>query len=248
MSIINVLVLEDDAFEATILKDYLEQSNFNIVKVAKNIEDAINAYHSNTVDFIIIDIFLNGKPEGITFAKTLLKDNPKLTTPFLFLTGHTDRAIFEEARLINPHGYVLKPFNELELAYTIELILEKHNNSIANNIVQDSTIALPYFFKKNAIFHKVLPNAISYVEVEGRYCKINTSENSFISQYTLADFNKQLPESFVRVHRNYVVNTTKIIEVHPDDNLIVLENNETITLSRKYKSEFFEYYNTIKKS
>jgi len=147
MSKINVLVLEDNAFEAKLLKDYLEHYNFNIVKITDNITEAIDTYHSQSIDFIIIDIYLNGKPDGITFAKTLLKDNAIVNTPFLFLTGHSEKAIFEEARLTNPYGYVLKPFNELELVYNIELILEKHNNSIGYNTTSNNTM-LPYLLKK----------------------------------------------------------------------------------------------------
>ncbi len=246
MHTINVLVIEDDDFEAELLKECLEDNHFNIVKITDNIVDAIEIYYSRTIDFIIIDIFLDGRPEGITFAKILVKD-PNSTTPFLFLTGHTERSIFENAIATRPHGFVLKPFNERELVYSIELILNKHNDSVENNISSNNkNESSPYFFKKNAVFHKVFPDDISFVEVEGRYCKIITKKNNFISQYALADFQKQLPASFLRVHRNYVVNTTKIKEVHPKDNLIILENNQTITLGRAYKNEFFDHYKIIK--
>jgi two-component system LytT family response regulator len=41
---------------------------------------------------------------------------------------------------------------------------------------------------------------------------------------------------FYQTHRNYIVNTEKIMEILPADNLIVLEGNHRITLSDKYKS------------
>ncbi|GAA3625646.1 LytR/AlgR family response regulator transcription factor [Flavivirga jejuensis] len=245
MHIINVLVLEDDDFEAVILKEYLEENHFNIVKICNNIVDAIEIYHTQTIDFIIIDIFLNGKPDGITFAKTLLK-RTRNVTPFLFLTGHAERSIFENAKVTHPHGFVLKPFNEKELVYTIQLILNKHNRSIEDNTALNDNSSVPYFFKKNGVFYKILPKDISFVEVEGRYCKIITLKTNFISQYTLTDFHKQLPSFFLRVHRNYVVNANKIKEVHSKDNLIVLENNQTITLGRAYKNTFFDHYKVIR--
>lgn len=241
---INVLILEDDAFEAMILKEYLESHNFNVVKVTKDVAESIEVYHSNVIDFIIIDIFLNGKPDGITFAKTLIKGT-RSDVPFLFLTGHSERPIFEEAKTTQPYGYILKPFNEGELAYAIELILDKHNARVDNTKEKESTNFTPYFFKKNAVFYKVVPNDISFIEVEGRYCKINTPQNDFLVQDSLTDFQERLPSSFLRVHRNFVVNTTKIKEVYSKDNLIVLENNKTISLGRSYKKDFFEGYTII---
>lgn len=240
MSKINVLILVDDSFEASVLKECIESYNFNIVKITDNITDAMNTYHSHSIDFIIADVVLNGRPDGITFVKTLLKETPELTTPFIFLTGHTERSVFEATKITKPHGYILKPFNEQEVLYTIELVLEKHNGAKKN------CTTLPYFFKKNAVFHKVHPNDISLVEVEGRYCKVSTYENNFIIQYALADFKNQLPVFFLRIHRNYIVNTNKIVEVHSKDNLIVLEKNKYINFGRKYKNAFFENYNINK--
>lgn len=125
MSKINVLILEDDSLEATLLKEYLEEYNYNIVKVTSTVDEALDVYSSQTIDLIIVDIFLNEKPEGIDFIKALPKQNPNFTTPCIFLKRHTDRSIFEEAKMTNPHGYYIKPFNELELSYTIDLVLEK---------------------------------------------------------------------------------------------------------------------------
>jgi two-component system LytT family response regulator len=42
--------------------------------------------------------------------------------------------------------------------------------------------------------------------------------------------------TFCQTHRNYIVNTEKIIEILPADNLIVLEGNNKVILSDKYKS------------
>lgn len=102
------------------------------------------------------------------------------------------------------------------------------------------------FVKKSAILYKIRPKDISHVEVEGRYCKICTSNNNFIVESSLVDFHKKLPEIFSQVHRKYVVNTAMIKEIHINDNLIVLEDNKTITISRRYKYEFLEHHYIVK--
>lgn len=240
-SIIQILILEDDDFEAAILKESLEEHNFSIQR-ASTIDEALNLFSLKTFDFAIIDIFINGKPEGITLASIISKDTTQ-PIPFLFLTGHTERSIFEKAKITNPYSFLLKPFNEQELSYTIELILNKHNSK-KNDA---SNINTPFFFKKKNSFFKVVPNDIMYIEVEGRYCSIHTNTDFFLTQYSLKDLTKMLPPTtFIRVHRNYVVNRNKVTEVHPKDNLIVLENNKTITLGRAYKADFFNTYRIVK--
>ncbi len=238
---IHVLILEDDDFEAEILKESLETQNFSTHRVS-TLYDALEVFAATKFDFVIIDIHINGKPEGITFAKTIIKDAAQ-TTPFMFLTGHSERAIFEEAKITSPHGFLLKPFNELELAYSIELILEKHNATKSFSPNAD----IPFFFKKREYFYKVESKDIIYIEVEGRYCNIHTATNSFISQNSLKYFlNILSPSTFIKVHRNYVINCNMIKEVHPNLNLIILQNDKTITLGRAYKTDFFNNYKIIK--
>ncbi|MGH1385938.1 LytR/AlgR family response regulator transcription factor [Kordia sp.] len=238
---IRILILEDDDFEASILKESLEAQNFTTDR-ASTLHEALEMFAAKNFDFLIIDIYIHGRHEGITFAKTVAKDTSQ-SIPFLFLTGSSDRSVFEAAKITNPYGFLLKPFNEQELAYTIELILEK-NNARKNDL---SNIETPFFFKKQNVFYKVTQNDIIYIEVEGRYCNIHTATNSFISQISLKDFlNILSPSTFIKVHRNYVINCNMIKEVHPNDNLIILQNDKTITLGRAYKAAFFDKYKIIK--
>ncbi|WP_298418767.1 response regulator transcription factor [uncultured Kordia sp.] len=241
MSKINVLILKDNSFEAKILKEFLEQNNYNIAKIARNTSEALEAYHSQTIDLMIVDLFLEGKPEGLDFTQTLVKEHPNFSTPFIFVTKHTDRIIFEEVKITSPHGFLVKPFNELELQYAIELTLKKHNADKEYSNLN----SLPFFLKKHDTFYKVLPNDIFHAEVEGRYCKIHTQENEFLVQHSLTEFQKTLPTTFLRTHRNYIVNVTRVKEIDPKNNLIVLENDKTILLSRSFKTSFLESYKLL---
>lgn len=239
-STIHILILEDDDLEASILQETLQTHNFTTER-ASTLYEALTLFATKRFDFVIIDVFINGEPEGITFAKTLLKDST-LFIPFMFLTGHTDRLIFEAAKITNPHGFLLKPFNELELIYSIELIIEKYNTEKEISPNPDT----PFFFKKRSSFFKVEPSDIIYLEVEGRYCKIHTITNSFLTQKSLKDLLKRLPQNlFIRVHRNYIINCAMVKEVHSEDNLIILQNNIYISLGRAYKADFFKHYKII---
>jgi two-component system LytT family response regulator len=118
MDNINVLIVEDTPAESAALVSVLEASHYTIVGVATTFKDALYLFYNNKVDIAIVDIFLNGSPDGISFAETI-NAVPNASKPFVFLTSSTDRKIFERAKLTQPFSYLLKPFNELEIQYAI---------------------------------------------------------------------------------------------------------------------------------
>lgn len=238
MDQINVLVIEDNANEKETLLKVLHDNNYNVVGVATSHKEALELFCSTKIDIVIVDIFLNGAPEGITFAETL-SILPNQSKPFVFLTSTTDRSIFERAKLTNPFSYLLKPFNELELLYALELAIEKFyaQNDVFLGDEEDTIISNEFLFiKKGKSLKKVAISNILYIEVEEKYCNIITEKEKFVILISLTKILELLnPNLFYRTHRNYIVNSDKIIEIVPVDNLIILTGNHKITLSDKYK-------------
>jgi len=155
MTKIQILLIEDEPHEAQKIKAYLEEeNNFNVVAIATNLKEALGIYFSEKIDIVLVDIFLNNKPDGIVFAETIMQ-NKQTLRPFVFLTNATSRAIFESAKLTKPYSYLLKPFNELELQYALELALEKFTEN-ANTFIKDKHPSVyfneNFFIKKNNMF------------------------------------------------------------------------------------------------
>ena len=108
--------------------------------VATNFKDAIELFIKSKVDILIIDIFLDGIPDGIAFAETITLI-PNALKPFVFLSNSRDRQIFERAKLTRPFSFLMKPFNELEILYAIEIAIEKFYNQ-ANEFSKDELSAV----------------------------------------------------------------------------------------------------------
>lgn len=248
MDKVSVLVVEDTAAESDTLIAALEANNFNVVGLAKSFKEALALYYEKAPDILIVDIFLNGVPEGVSFAEAITL-KPKEAKPFVFLTSSTDRQIFERAKLTRPYSYLLKPFNELELFYAIEMALEKFYNQqdvfLADE--EDTIITDNYLFiKKGKSLKKVLISDIIYIEVEHKYCNIITVSNKFVILISLVKILKLLDATiFVRSHRNYIVNIHKIEEIIPSDNLIILTDDKRANLSETYKEQLISKFNTI---
>lgn len=248
MDNVNVLIIEDNQAESDPLVKILRASNYNVVAVANNYSEALSSFYKNKVDVIIIDVFLDGKPEGINFAETI-NAVPDAARPFVFLTSSKDRQIFERAKLTHPFSFLLKPFNELEILYAIEMAVEKFysQNHVYSSGEQDTVISKDYLFiKKKDSLKKVMISEIIYIEVEERYCNIITENEKFVILISLTKILELLDlNKFFRTHRNYLVNLEKILEVKVSENLIILKGNHTVSLSDKYK-DFIQNFTILK--
>lgn len=248
MQNINILIIEDTPSESERLVKVLKENNYEVVGVATQYTDALKMFYEKKVDLVIIDIFLNGKPEGITFAQTI-NITPNALKPFVFLTSSKDRQIFETAKLTRPFSFLMKPFNELEVIYAIEMAVEKFydQKNVFSTEEQDTVVGIDYLFiKKNKSLKKALISDILYIEVEGRYCNIITENEKFVILISLSKISELLQKNkFVKTHRNYLVNSEKIVEIMTDDNLIILKGNHKVLLSDKYKN-FTTNFNVLK--
>ena len=250
MDNINVLIIEDTPAESDALIQVLKANNYTVVGVARTYTEALRLFYNSEIkiDIVVIDIFLDGKADGITFAETI-NIVPNKSKPFVFLSSSKDRQIFERAKLTQPFSFLLKPFNELEILYALEMAVEKFygQTNVFLSEVQDTVISEDYLFvKKNKSLKKVLIDDIVYIEVEDRYCNIVTENEKFVILMSLTRHIQLLdPEKFCQTHRNFIVNTNKIEEIIVNDNLLILKGNHKVTLSDKYK-DFVKKFRILK--
>lgn len=247
MDNINVLIIEDTTEQSDALVKILLQNNYNIAGVAQNFTEALKLFYEKAIDIIIIDVFLDGKPDGITFAESI-NIIPNVSKPFVFLTSSQDRQIFERAKLTKPFSFLMKPFNELEILYAIEMAIEKfyEQTNVFLTEEQDTVVSNDsLFIKKKNSLKKVVLTDILYIEVEERYCNIITEKEKFVILISLTKISDLLDKNkFIKTHRNTIVNTDKIEEIILADNLIILKGNHKINLSDTYK-DFIKKMNIL---
>ncbi|MEN2400424.1 response regulator transcription factor [Flavobacterium sp. MC2016-06] len=248
MDNINVLIIEDTVAESDALVKVLTENNYTIAGIARTYSEALTMFYNNVIDIVVIDVFLDGKPDGITFAETITIV-PKGLKPFVFLTSSKDRHIFERAKLTKPFSFLMKPFNELEILYALEMAVEKfyEQTNAFHSEDQDTVISNDsLFIKKNKSLKKVSIVDIVFIEVEDRYCNIITETEKFVILISLTKIMQLLDGAkFFQTHRNYIVNAAKIEEIIVNDNLVILKGNHKVTLSDKYK-DFVKHFRVLK--
>ncbi|MCX7023453.1 MAG: EAL domain-containing protein [Spirochaetes bacterium] len=127
MSNEKILIVEDEKIIALDLQRRLERFGFNVVGMAGRREDALNLAATMKPDIVLMDISLAGQEgantDGIEVALIIKKT---LGIPIIFLTAHAGDNFINQAKHVEPAGYILKPFKERELYTTIDIALYKH--------------------------------------------------------------------------------------------------------------------------
>jgi len=100
-----------------------------------------------------------------------------------------------------------------------------------------------FFVKKKNTLVKITIDDIQYISIDGRYSNIITSHGKYVVQLSLKHFLNLLPKmNFKRIHRNCIVNTNKVVKIFLEDNLILLEDDIKVNISRLYRQEFVNTY------
>ncbi len=120
-----ILVVEDEGIVAQEIKSRLEKSGYTICAVAHDGSTAIARAEAMRPDLVLMDIRLKGDMDGIEAAGQIGK---RLGIPVVYLTAYTDPATLERAKIKDPFGYVVKPFETRNLMVAIEIALHRHRS------------------------------------------------------------------------------------------------------------------------
>ncbi|HEY9747755.1 MAG TPA: response regulator [Allocoleopsis sp.] len=123
MTIVNIMVVEDESIVAKDLQNRLKKFGYAVPVVAASGEEAILKASENSLDLVLMDIRLKGAIDGIEAARQI---HQRFQLPIIYLTAYADDNTLARAKQTQPFGYILKPFKERELSTTIEITLARH--------------------------------------------------------------------------------------------------------------------------
>ncbi len=118
-----IIIVEDDEITAMNLNLSLQKHGYKVVAICDNSVTAKNKIQAYKPDIVIIDISLDESNDGIELAKVVRQKN---NIPFIYLTSYSDDDIISQAKLTEPYGYIVKPFDPNSLHATIQMALFKY--------------------------------------------------------------------------------------------------------------------------
>lgn len=118
-----ILIVEDETVLAWYIQEALENFGHQVVANVTSGEEAIQFASNTQPDLVLMDIRLQGKIDGIAAAEHI---RMRFNIPVVYLTAHADDFTLQRAIATNPFGYLVKPFQEIEVHTTIEIALRRH--------------------------------------------------------------------------------------------------------------------------
>lgn len=118
-----IMIVEDERIVAKDLEFRLQGLGYQIAAVASEGHDAVAKAAVARPNLVLMDIRLENGMDGIEAAEQI---RARLDIPVVFLTAYADEATLARAKITEPFGYILKPFEERELQSTIEIALYRH--------------------------------------------------------------------------------------------------------------------------
>jgi PAS domain S-box-containing protein len=118
-----ILVVEDEGVVAMDIVNRLKNLGYDVPAVAFSGKQAIHKAEELRADLVLMDIVLKGDMDGIEAAKQIRE---RFDIPVIYLTAYADDKTLSRAKITEPFGYIIKPFEERELHTNIEIALHKH--------------------------------------------------------------------------------------------------------------------------
>lgn len=119
-----ILIVEDETLVARHIQNMVGGLGYEVVGVTATGEEAVALALKDKPELVLMDIMLRGPMDGIAAAREIWQS---LNVPVVYLTAYADEATLHRAKLTQPFGYLLKPFEERELYTAVEMALYKHD-------------------------------------------------------------------------------------------------------------------------
>jgi two-component system response regulator LytT len=228
----NCIIIDDEQMARVIVRTLCNQiKSLNILQEFTNAIEAIKFLNENNVDLIFLDIHMPNF-SGLDFIKTL-KDPPKI----IFTTSDPKFAMeaFEYDFIVD---YLLKPI-ELPRFEKAVLKAEKLQLSKAQTITtKEPELKNDFYVNIDRRLIKIDLSSIYLIEAKGDYINIKTEDKNYVVHSTLKKIEGKLPDSlFLKVHRSYIINVKKIIDI--EDNSVLIKK-DVVPVSRSNRPELMK--------
>lgn len=211
----------------------LENLEVKEVQVFKSWQNALPVIKSDSIDFMIIDLFLAQNESGFDHIELL----NELRIPFLFCTGYPKSKFLNKALSIGAKGFFTKPLDKAAITFSLK--------NLINDIKNPKDIKETLIVKDSRKLKKIFQRDILYVKVEGNYITIQMkNDRKMVIKNSLKAFEKKLTlDIFLRCHRSTLLNVLEVKQIDMKTNQILLQNNELLPLGDLYSSDIRNRFN-----
>ena len=236
------IIVDDEAAARAITKQLCKQiEKIDIVEEFDNAIDAIKYLNTNTVDLIFLDIHMPTF-SGFDFIQTL--KNP----PQIILTTSDKNSVLDAFEYECVVDYLVKPITAERFAKALARTKSVDNSQVSDSsspvsTEEATTVGNDLYVNIDRRLVKINVPDIYVIEAKGDYIKIKAEDKNYVVHSTLKKIEEKLPKHlFLKVHRSYIINTTKIVDI--EDNSVLIKQ-DVIPVSRANRKELMQRLNLL---
>ena len=228
------IIIDDEKMARVILRTLCNEiDSLNILEEFPSAIQAIKYLNENKVDLIFLDIHM---PDfsGLDFIRSL--KNP----PNIILTTSDPKFAIEAFEYDFIVDYLLKPLELPRFRKAVDKA-EKKEVSVTSTTEQTSKpidTENDFYVNIDRRLIKIDLPSVYLIEAKGDYIKIKTENKDYTVHSTLKKIEEKLPDSlFLKIHRSYIINIKKIIDI--EDNSVLIKK-DVIPVSRSKRPELMK--------
>lgn len=234
---LKVIIIDDEKLARDLIRSFL--AGYNNIEIAAECEngfEGIKSINEYKPDLIFLDIQM---PKLNGFEMLELIDE-KLNV--IFSTAYDQYAL--KAFEVNAVDYLLKPFSRERFNEAVKRVIDRIEKpepltqkpkDLASNFVSKDEILKRIVVKNNQKIIIIPVDQIFYLEAQDDYVKIVTKDVSSLKQNRMKFFEEHLPDSFVRIHRSYLVNINFIKQIDliaKNSHAVLLKDGKQLPVSK----------------
>lgn len=236
----NCIIVDDEEASRVILRQLcMVSEDLDLIEEFSNAMEAIKFLNKNEIDLIFLDIHM---PDfsGFDMIQTL-KNPPRI----ILITSDKDFALvaFEYNCVVD---YLVKPIVLPRFVKAVEKVrsfIPLAGSSDGQKNVSHNSSHKSFYINIDRRLIKIETDTVNLIEAQGDYIVIKTTKEDYKVHSTLKNIAEKLPsELFFNVHRSYIINLSKIIDI--EDNSILIEKN-VIPISRSKRPELMRRLNLL---
>lgn len=226
------IVVDDEPMSRKLIQRLCEQhSSLEVLAVFDSAISAVAYLEEKQIDLIWLDVEM----PGLT-GFGLLERIPWI--PFVVLTSSKTEYAYD-AFQYQVTDYLKKPISMLRFNAAVEKVLDLYSRTKPRTTGSGRQ---EIYIKTDGRYVRLPFSSILYLENTGDYVKIVTPAQIHIVYGTMKELEEKLGSTFMRVHRSFIINLEKIVDI--EENTLVIEN-KVIPISRANRPELMKRLNLL---
>jgi len=245
---LRILIVDDEPIARRRLRRLLaDQPGLDVVGECSDVDGARSFLATHAVDLLFLDIQMPGG-DGFTLLEGASEHRPAI----VFVTAFEEHAV--RAFEVEATDYLVKPFARERVAAAVARVRrqlagdgraeldEAERRERAIRMQSGESYRSRILIRSIGKVSFVPVSQIHWIEAEGNYVRLHTSEGRHLARETLSRLARELdPSKFVRVHRSSIVALARVRELERSpsgDHTLVLDSGARLTLSRSHRDAF----------